>query len=306
MNKLKMKAKAGVTLVELLVVILIVTILSVSMLPLLKPFVVEAQYAAEPIPVIGNLRTKVGLYQYDKGRLPCISTLAGAGQQTGQSGQTGGQQGQQASAQQTAATIETWMPVANATSSSAGNPETDDLYKPAYVTYGSATAITLSGLTIAPASSTEIKHIGYNCDIDYADLKGKRSKPQHYQYLVMYNGSAEYVYAVGCFGDGYGLPKGTGYAVCEINMNGHKYVGTWRRYKPVANADVQICFTSTDSSASPDGDLKKTAGCYMPQESQFQQASSGSSSSGTGGQGGANNATIDTLIAGMVARGWEF
>ena len=66
MNAMIRKAKAGVTLVELLVVILIVTILSVSMLPLLKPFVVEAQYAAEPIPVIGNLRTKVGLYQYDK------------------------------------------------------------------------------------------------------------------------------------------------------------------------------------------------------------------------------------------------
>ena len=54
MSKIKMKARAGVTLVELLVVILIVTILSVSMLPLLQPFVVESQYAAEPIPVIGT------------------------------------------------------------------------------------------------------------------------------------------------------------------------------------------------------------------------------------------------------------
>ena len=75
MNKLKMKAKAGVTLVELLVVILIVTILSVSMLPLLQPFVTEAQYAAEAIPVIANMRTKIGLYVYEKGKLPYDTTL---------------------------------------------------------------------------------------------------------------------------------------------------------------------------------------------------------------------------------------
>ena len=68
MNKLITKARSGVTLVELLVVILIVTILAVSLLPMLQPFVVEAQYAAEAIPVIGNLRTKIGVFQYDHGK----------------------------------------------------------------------------------------------------------------------------------------------------------------------------------------------------------------------------------------------
>lgn len=70
MNNLKMKAKAGVTLVELLVVILIVTILSVSLLPLLKPYIVKAKYAAEPIPVLADLKTKINLYQYEKNYLP--------------------------------------------------------------------------------------------------------------------------------------------------------------------------------------------------------------------------------------------
>lgn len=31
-------------------------------------------YAREPVPVIGNLRTKIGLYQYDKGCLPGLET----------------------------------------------------------------------------------------------------------------------------------------------------------------------------------------------------------------------------------------
>ncbi len=58
-------SRSGVTLVELLVVILIVTILSVALLPLLGPFIVRARYAAEPIPVLGNIRTMVGVYKFD-------------------------------------------------------------------------------------------------------------------------------------------------------------------------------------------------------------------------------------------------
>lgn len=73
MNELKMKAKAGVTLVELLVVILIVTILSVSLLPLLKPYIEKAKYAAEAIPVLATMQTKAELYQYEKNVLPPTS-----------------------------------------------------------------------------------------------------------------------------------------------------------------------------------------------------------------------------------------
>lgn len=246
MNKLKMKAKAGVTLVELLVVILIVTILSVSMLPLLKPFVVQAQYAAEPIPVIGNLRTKIGLYQYDKTTLPCMVLADDQGAIS-------------------APENETWKL----------DDAQPDLYNRGHKAFSATTIYTVDDegkstdveLYTTPTDYTQKnKHLGLLCDIDYQELKGKRSRPNHYQYLVMKNGTASYAYFLGCFGNGVGLPKSTGYAVCEIVVAGHKYVGTWERYKPVedptgANQEGQICFTSSDAH---EGDNEEhTYGCYV-------------------------------------------
>lgn len=69
-KQIKDTARAGVTLVELLVVILIVAILAVTMLPMFKKYVVQAQYAAEPIPLVGHIRTQIGLYQYEHNSLP--------------------------------------------------------------------------------------------------------------------------------------------------------------------------------------------------------------------------------------------
>ena len=275
MNQLKMKAKAGVTLVELLVVILIVTILSVSMLPLLKPFVVEAQYAAEAIPVIGNLRTKIGLFQYDKGKLPAVwggTTFADTIQ------------------------VETWIPSADGTSA-AGEEQYSSVDK--YVKGISEFNAERPYLNVAAYvkddnEDSKIGHLGILGDIDYQDLKGKRSRPNDYQYLVMKNGS-DYMYLIGCFGDGNGLPKGTGYAVCEIVMKNHKYVGTWKRYKPVSDPDaaddVQLCFTS--NSEHPDGmEDKDTYGCYVPAKAEIDDATS-------------TDGKLD-IIAKMVKYGWEF
>ena len=277
MNELKMKAKAGVTLVELLVVILIVTILSVSMLPLLKPFVVEAQYAAEPIPVIGNLRTKIGLYQYDKGKLPAVW----GGSQYGEP------------------YIESWVP-----SSDGQNVADDktqwgslDKYVKGVAAFGAEKPSeddAFEQYTRDDNEQDKVGHLGALCDIDYQDLKGKRSRPQDYQYLVMRNGS-QYAYFVGCFGDGNGLPKGTGYAVCEIVMANHKYVGTWKRYKPIndedAEDDVQIKFTSNNEH--PEGmEDKDTYGCYVPDKSDFEGATS-------------TDGKLD-IIAKMITYGWEF
>ena len=73
-KQIKDTARAGVTLVELLVVILIVAILAVTMLPMFKKYVVQAQYAAEPIPLVGHIRTQIGLYQYEHNSLPWSST----------------------------------------------------------------------------------------------------------------------------------------------------------------------------------------------------------------------------------------
>lgn len=254
MNKLKMKAKAGVTLIELLVVVLIVTILSVAMLPLLQPFVVESQYAAEAIPVIGNLRTKIGVYQYDKTRLPQHNPNTS----TSDDGET-----------TTNPIVETW----DYNPEYAGEGDFPDTFRKA--------TFALKGLT-KPADGEKFiikteyssstfddsgnkiasnEHFGQVLDLSVEDLKGKRSRPSHYEYVVIKNGS-DYIYAVGVFGDGNGLKLGTGYAVCEINLPsiGRKYVGTWKRYKPIA--DVQIHF-SNDTTLEDSNDSKSTWCCFL-------------------------------------------
>lgn len=55
------KEKNGVTLVELMVVMLIVVILTVAMTPQLSQFIVKAKYAAEAIPIVGSLITVLQL-----------------------------------------------------------------------------------------------------------------------------------------------------------------------------------------------------------------------------------------------------
>lgn len=283
MKKLKMKARAGVTLVELLVVILIVTILSVSMLPLLKPFVVEAQYAAEAIPVIGNLRTKIGMFQYDKGKLPTVW----------------GGTGYPASADPV---IETWVPASGQGDSLKVITDIDQWGTVDQFAMGVADLPT-DGVYVAPSAQYErnetdvkIGHFGMLCDINYQELKGKRSRPCNYQYLVMKNAS-DYAYFLGCFGDGNGLPRGTGYAVCEIVLKGHKYVGTWKRYKPVSDPDSSsdedpmLCFT-TDSNPLDASDPKSTKGCAVPLKSVIDSAAS-------------EDGNL-SIIQNMVDYGWEF
>lgn len=279
MNKLKMKAKAGVTLVELLVVILIVTILSVSMLPLLKPFVVEAQYAAEAIPVIGNLRTKVGVFQYDKGKLPCAV-------------------GGNLATDFTTPFIETWVP-SDGNGGIVGNIENwgtvDAFEKAAVAVPNDGTYVVPSSVYTRNETDSKIGHFGLLCDIDWQELKGKRCRPCNYQYVVMRNGS-DYAYFLGCFGDGNGLPLGTGYAVCELVLSNHKYVGTWKRYKPVSDpngaGDAIVCFT-TDSTPLINGELKSTKGCFIPDDGAITAMQDDGSGNLTG-------------LQTMIDAGWEF
>lgn len=276
MKKLKMKAKAGVTLVELLVVILIVTILSVSLLPLLKPFVVEAQYAAEAIPVIGNLRTKIGLYQYDKGNLPTVYTTDGT-------------------TSISAPTIETW---GFSSDGRAIQAAVADLFVPGTRTLVATAPSTDATATPFAAGSNESKSFfGYRMDIDNQDLVGKRCKPVHFQYVVVANGST-YCYVLGCFGDNNGLPEGTGYAVCEINVkdaqgNVFKQIGTWKRYK--AATDGQITFgTITTASTQPDIDKKSSTFCAIPDATTY-FATAATTTAGK----------LD-MVADMESYGWEF
>ena len=258
MNKLMMKARSGVTLVELLVVILIVTILSVSMLPLLQPFVTEAQYAAEAIPVIGNLRTKIGLYVYEKGRLPYNEdTLPTFGK------------------------VETWDV----------KDDENDVYLPAtYEFVDQASKRTLAVTLTKVDDITEMGgHIGNMLDVDYQDLKGKRSKPVHYQYLAISTNTSSYV--VGCFGNGDGLKTGTGYAVCELNfpLAGRKLIGTWKRYKSYNDEAGAIAFTSSDTV---DEDTGKVLDCYVPKYDDVKDINT--------------SEQVDDIVSSMVSAGWEF
>ena len=111
----------------------------------------------------------------------------------------------------------------------------------------------------------------------------------------MRNGS-DYAYFLGCFGDNNGLKMGTGYAVCEIVAAGHKYVGTWKRYKPVGKKtgveEGKICFSNSVQLPDDDTDDKHTLDCWVPSASDFE------------------NLEVDagqlSLVGTMKQRGWEF
>lgn len=269
MKKLKMKARAGVTLVELLVVILIVTILSVSMLPLLQPFVTEAQYAAEAIPVIGNIRTKIGLYQYNKGFLPNPYEKFDNKK------------------------IQTWT---------VDSSDSEKYVAASYdITQISAersapTKLDDGSWVDSTSGGTVAQFFGRQIDIDYQDLKGKRSKPLHYQYYVM-SATNNPSYVIACFGDGNGLKVGTGYAVCEINFSkaGKKYIGTWSRYKSTNDDGGAINFNAANAN---NPDTGKPIDCFVPSADDFQSTYvSDAETAGT---------TKPSLIQLMEAQGWQF
>lgn len=207
MKQLLMKARSGVTLVELLVVMLIVTILSVSLLPMFKEYITKAQYAAEAVPVIGTLRTKIGLYQYDHSKLPI-------------------------NADSSTDYVSTW---------NYDGKETFKVGKYSISTPPSgAIDNTTKGIDKNNTGLTDLtdttKHIGDTTvlDIDFQDMKGKRTTPFNFVYYqIPCDDPLDSAYVVGCFGSGDGLAAGTGYAVCELNLvsKKKKYVGTFERYK---------------------------------------------------------------------------
>lgn len=231
MSKIKMKARAGVTLVELLVVMLIAVILAVSLLPMFKEYICKAQYNAEAVPVIATLRTKINLYQYDHGKLPPNPEAKG--------------------------NVATWEI----------NPNDKEKYDLAYYTLNTRpqapdidattdqlkstgkTAISeFEGKVVKyTGSSTTLMHFGWTSmlDIDYQDLKGKRSRPIDFVYYnIPCDVDTDSAYIVGCFGSGHGgFAAGTGYAVCELNLvsEGKKYIGTFERYKAKEKSEENKC-----------------------------------------------------------------
>lgn len=260
MNKLITKARSGVTLVELLVVILIVTILSVGLLPLLKPYIEQAKYAAEAQPTLGNIQTKINLYQYERDKLPCtietVNATTGAKSETAQDN-----------------TEYTWM---IDTTGSAG------------ASYARAYKKAKRTQQTRLAEDTTTTHLCDYVDVDWQDLMGKRINPSQFQYHVIRgSGAAKYGYAIGIFGDGDGIAKGTGYAILVLvdTANKLKVVATWERYKPVS--DVAVTFKA-DSS----GSVVNDAFCHIPT---FTDLDNKTSLSG-----------YSTILGRLKSAGWSF
>lgn len=216
----KFHDRSGVTLVELLVVILIVTILAVTLLPTFQKYVREAQYAAEPIPLIGHIRTQIGLYYYENNDLP---------------GQAG--------------VVHTYN-IANFGANEKARQYVSIRGGNALRGKDNSASVALADFTLANGVTVKAGEdfLGI-MDMKADELSGNRMKPTHFQYVNLGSTGNSYAYAVGVFGDGNGLPKGTGYAVFEakiasvINGNadttprtagdpedGVKVVGTWKDY----------------------------------------------------------------------------
>ena len=285
MSKLKMKAKAGFTLVELLVVMLIIAILTVAMLPMFKEYICKAQYSAEALPVIGNLRTKIGLYYYDHGKLP----------------------GNPDDGTTPSYAVASWE--FNQTDTEKYDIAKYTLGTPPQVIAYTGEKLTNSGKSAPTLAKT---HFGDTTvlDVDYEDLKGRRSLPIDYVY---YNirclteageiSKTDYAYVVGCFGSGEGLASRTGYAVCELNLAsvGKKYVGVFERYKAKA-------LTATESDACPylylsDGDVgtgNPVSGVYVYCPKELTTGPNGDAKADT------TNNNRPVIVTTMEANGWKF
>ena len=278
MNKLKMKARSGVTLVELLVVMLIAVILAVSLLPMFKEYICKAQYNAEAVPVIATLRTKISLYQYENNKLPQNPTS------TDQVASWDFEASDKQKYVLGSYTLDTAPSVTIDTS-------TDQI-----TDTGKTKLSVINTDSTSTYSGSDPKHLGWTSvlDIDYQDLKGKRSRPIDYVYYrIPCDDQTDSAYVIGCFGSGYGgFAAGTGYAVCELNLVsvGKKYIGTFERYKAKEKTGtcpyLYLGFTAT----AVNGDT-----VYCPQKISQTETSPDT----------ANN-NLPNVVVTMQNAGWKF
>ena len=287
MNALVRKAKAGVTLVELLVVMLIVVILAVGLLPMFKEYICKAQYAADAVPAIGDLRTKIGLYWYDNSKLP---------------------QNPKANM------VSSWEYVDDKGESF--KPAFYDIENPPTAEFGDQsdpTRMTKCGKDDQFDKPSDHFADPTKLSITTENLKGKRSRPIDFVYYNIPCKTADndeisktdYAYVVGCFGSGDGLAAGTGYAVCEINITGsdqkqYKYVGTFERYKAQKNENdpASPCpFLYLSSDSRYDAGDKGVSGVFVRCPKEIVGSTEAQIDATTG---------RPTIIQTMIANGWKF
>lgn len=260
------KGNAGFTLVELLVVILIIVILSVTMLPLLKPFVVKAQYAAEAVPIVANLRVKTEVYRVDKNHLPGLPLSDDIKQETLPAGNNVLKTSDLGAANGNLK-IHTMYDLTAA--AGGGGAAVDTKYDNCVCDSDPNTA------PVAPGANPE-DHVFTHVDVSFTDLTGKRLRPNHVQYVVCGAVGEQHLWGIGVFGDGTGLPAGTGYAVLEFNDPDHqrKFIATFERYKEGTKDQLRFSGMNTGGAAFVDADTSKKI-CWIPEFAELTGADAG-------------------------------
>ncbi len=203
-----------------LVAVLFLEIAAVSLLPL---FVSYVRRAADPpfataVVVISNLRTRLELYRIEHDHLPGIQ-LDAVGAPVRNS--TDGTYCVSVCGKRQTHYIQTM------TGHDESNPTTNG--RLAFMDALGDMQVCESG-----AGTQEDAHVFKRIDVNYSDLTGRRLRPNHFQYLVPYNAGENYCSVVGVFGDGRGLPAGTGYAVLDFKHvpSKTKLIATFHRYRP--------------------------------------------------------------------------
>lgn len=237
-------SREGVTLIELLVVMLIVVILTISLLPFFQGAIIRAQYTAEAIPVIGDLRLKTELHRYEPGGLPGVRPVEGLDNVTHASAPTAGV----------------------------------DTYTQTYAVDDDAATVVaqffpavLNGVEsdLIDRESPWV-HFSRNIEASASDFVGRRMKPTDVFYNGFQGGNG-YVYALGAFGGGEEsrLRPGSGYAVLEVvNRNvdvNMKIVAEWRRFVegPLEDDATQVLMLSgVDGGFAPPADWDESGICY--------------------------------------------
>lgn len=109
------------------------------------------------------------------------------------------------------------------------------------------------------------EHFQRDIECGPENFTGNRLRPTQVQYV---SGCGSYkMYdswlAYGCFGDGDGLPVGTGWAMLQLVNTAveRKVIAEWERYRPMGGCKEQVLFAIGDEYK---GDPKAPNRCYIP------------------------------------------